>query len=416
MNLCNASMALIGRGRCVVALSAALTLLTACGGSSSNSGGGGGGGGSTVNNTQAIEVNLGPANNYPNGVFTTVTICAPGTSSCQNIPSVLVDTGSYGLRLLDSLVTVALPQTTDTNGNVLRECVAFADGSYVWGPVATADIQMADEKASAVPVQLISASDTPAAPSSCSSGGGPNDNTVAALGAYGILGIGPFRQDCGSACTAASSSVPALYYVCPSSGCVVTSVSLASQLQNPVWLFPQDNNGVAITLLAVPAGGDPTASGSLIFGIGTQSDNGLGSANLYTTDSNGNIATTFKGTKYSGTYFDTGSNGLFFLDSLTLGAPIVDCPKPNSSFYCPASTVNFSATNTGVNGTAAEVSFSVANADTLFSSNNAAFNDLAGSNPGSFDWGLPFFFGRTVFVGIEGQKSPTGVMGPYWAF
>jgi len=103
---------------------------------------------------------------------------------------------------------------------------------------------MAAEKASAVPIQIISASDAFPAPSSCTSGGGPDGNTVATLGANGILGIGPFQEDCGTACTAAASSVPPQYYVCPSSGCVSAAVPLANQLQNPVWVFPQDNNGV----------------------------------------------------------------------------------------------------------------------------------------------------------------------------
>jgi hypothetical protein len=32
-----------------------------------------------------------------------------------------------------------------------------------------------------------------------------------------------------------------------------------------------------------------------------------------------------------------------------------------------------------------------------------------------FGWGLPFFFGRTVFLAIEGQPTPAGA-GPYYAF
>ena len=44
-----------------------------------------------------------------------------------------------------------------------------------------------------------------------------------------------------------------------------------------------------------------------------------------------------------------------------------------------------------------------------------AFDDLAGPDTGDFDWGLPFFFGRKTFVGIEGQSSPGGA-GPYWAY
>jgi hypothetical protein len=34
------------------------------------------------------------------------------------------------------------------------------------------------------------------------------------------------------------------------------------------------------------------------------------------------------------------------------------------------------------------------------------------SVPG-FDWGLPFFFGRTVFTAIEDRGTPAG---PYFAF
>ena len=41
---------------------------------------------------------------YVNGLFTSVTICVPGTSSCQTLDGVLVDSGSSGLRLLASQV------------------------------------------------------------------------------------------------------------------------------------------------------------------------------------------------------------------------------------------------------------------------------------------------------------------------
>ena len=376
-----------------------------------------------LNNTKTLHVNMGPDNVYgPNGLFTDVMICVPRTSSCQDISNVLVDTGSYGLRLLSSEVTLTLPETTQS-GNVLQECVSFADGAYTWGPVATADIQMAGEKASAVPIQLISASEING-PSSCTSGTrGTNANTVQALGANGILGVGPFQQDCGAGC--AGSSPRAQYYTCPNSVCAPATVGLTGQLQNPVWLFSQDNNGVLISLPAVPAGGALTVSGFMYFGIGTTSNNALGSAQkLYTADGCGNISTTFNGTTYSdtsssclgGTFFDTGSQGLYILDSAALNVP--EC-SDRTPFYCPASTVSFTATNTGTNGTSGQVSFSIANADTIFSSNNAVFNNLAGANvgnTGSFDWGLPFFLGRNVFVGIENQNSPTGVAGPYWAF
>jgi hypothetical protein len=58
------------------------------------------------------------------------------------------------------------------------------------------------------------------------------------------------------------------------------------------------------------------------------------------------------------------------------------------------------------------VSFQVGNVKNLA---GAAYGDLAGPNDSSipnagkiFDWGLPFFFGRTVYVGLEGTSSSIG--------
>jgi hypothetical protein len=379
-------------------------------------GGGGGSNGSSspppVDNTLPVQVNYGPANNLVNGLFATVTICVPGTSSCQSISGVQVDTGSIGLRLVASQVSLALPRIPTANGTPLGNCVSFVDNSYSWGPVATADVEMAGEKAPAVPIQLIGASDLPAAPPECSNGG-TSANTVTALGANGLLGIGVFRQDCGSACSGSPAEAPKIYFACSGLSCSVTSVSLAQQLQNPVWLFPQDNNGVLISLPTVTAAGAPTVSGSLIFGIGTQADNALGAARVYTTDDIGNFTTTFANQIFSSSYLDTGSNGFFFQDAATIALP--SCVGDNSDFSCPPQTVSFVATTTGHNGTAAQVAFNVANADLLLATNNAAFNNLAGPDTGDFDWGLPFFFGRNTFVGIEGQAAG-GAVGPFWAY
>ncbi|MCL5006499.1 MAG: DUF3443 domain-containing protein [Acidobacteria bacterium] len=403
-------------------LSTVLLGLAGCGGSSSSS---------TpttpttpVNNTQAIEVNLGPANNYPNGVFTNVTVCVPGTSTCQTIPNVLVDSGSEGLRLLSSEVTLSLPAITDNSSNALQECTGFADGSYVWGPVVSADIKLAGETASSVPVQLIDSLDptTYAVPQACTSGGGSDENTVEALGANGILGVGVFQQDCGNDCTSASSSPLPWYYLCPNGVCSAATVPLQYQLQNPVWMFPQDNNGVLISLPSISADGAVSASGSLIFGIGTQSDNALGNAQIYTTDSSGNFHSIYNNVDYSNSFIDSGSNGIFFLDSATLGIP--DCTN-NPGWYCPSSTQSYTVTNKGLNGTSNPVTFNIANADALFAGNNglnAAFNNLGGDSGTSpstdyVDYGVPFFFGRNVFIGIENEPAPNNAaVGPYWAY
>jgi len=59
---------------------------------------------------------------------------------------------------------------------------------------------------------------------------------------------------------------------------------------------------------------------------------------------------------------------------------------------------------------------SIANGSALLgNSNNAAVSDLTGPRPGNFDFGLPFFFGRSVFVGINGKSTPAGT-GPFIAY
>jgi hypothetical protein len=62
------------------------------------------------------------------------------------------------------------------------------------------------------------------------------------------------------------------------------------------------------------------------------------------------------------------------------------------------------------------VNFSIANADQLFKASNYAFNNMGGTlDNSSFDWGLPFFFGRSVYTVIEGTTVGT-VNGPFYAF
>jgi len=380
----------------------------------------GGGGGSHVNvntvaasgsNIQPVTVNAGPAGNYANGAFTSVTVCVPGTSTCQTIDGVLVDTGSSGLRLLSSALTVTLPQQKASDGNPVVECLPFVSG-YTWGPLQAADIQISGEKASSVPVQILSDTDFPV-PLACSDQGSSQD-TLTSLGANGVLGVGNFAQDCGAACVTTGASNPGLYYECPSSGCVVVAESLSQQVPNPVALFPADNNGVILEIPAVTAP-QASVSGSLVFGIGTQSDNALNQAVVYTLNANGNFTTSYNNQTYDQSFLDSGSNALYFLSSSATGIPL--CPDA-TFFYCPSTTQNLSATNQGLNGASSEVEFSVANADSLFNDNAAAFvfGELAGPNSlAGFDWGLPFFFGRNVFTAIEGKSTPGGT-GPYWAY
>jgi len=386
-------------------------VVVSCGGGSShnNSSKGDSGSGSNV---QSIVVNSGPANNYANGVFTSVTVCVPGSSNCQTISGVLVDTGSYGLRLLSSAgggaLTLPLPTQSASNGNTVGECAPFVSG-FTWGPVKSVDLTISGENASNVPVQVIDPTFS-SVPSSCANSGVPADDTLQTLGANGILGVGPYAQDCGPACAQTGSGNPGLYYGCGSGSCQVIAEPLTQQVQNPVALFATDNNGVIIELPAL-SGSAASLTGSMVFGIGTQSNNALGSAAIFPLNSTGEFSTTFKGKTYPA-FVDSGSNALFFLDSATTG--LTQCGD-NSGFYCPGSTANLSAT-TSASSTDTSINFTVANADTLFSQRGVfVFSTLGGPNAGTFDWGLPFFFGRNVFTAIESRNTPAG-SGPFWAY
>src|SRR5580765_435250 len=76
-------------------------------------------------NVLPVVVNAGPTNSALNQLFATVTICVPGTSNCQTISGILVDTGSVGLRVLSSVLTQSLPQQTGAGGAPVVECLPF---------------------------------------------------------------------------------------------------------------------------------------------------------------------------------------------------------------------------------------------------------------------------------------------------
>ena len=401
--------------------------------------------GSTTTNVLPIAVNGGPTVGlldggiYPNGAFASATICVPGsTTNCVTVGGLLVDTGSTGLRLLQSTVsTLSLPTVDASNGSAAYDCVSFVDDSYLWGPVLEADVTLGGETASKLPIQVISTSTD--VPASCSNGSNMNEDTLAALGANGILGVGVEPTDCfyqgASVCSPSfglSSPPYPAYYTCSGDACSPAFIATNNQVTNPVVDFSADNNGVIVELPAI-SGSAPSVSGSLVFGIGTETNNELpASATIFTLTCD-DFTTTFGGQTYGitntttcagpGSFIDSGSNGLYFPNATS----IATCPTNTaagdlSSFYCPSSTDNLSATMEGANGSSKSAAFSVQNAESLFTStstdSDAAMSGLAGINPSGFgfDWGLPFFYGVNLYSSIDGQSVPTGApAAPWWA-
>ena len=237
--------------------------------------------GGAANNVIPITVNgsLCSANSYFNKPCVSVTVCTPGTSTCQTIDDILLDTGSYGLRIFKQALTVPLSQLTGASGSI-AECVQFGDGSSMWGPVQTASVILANEPAVQVSIQVVDSTfGTPSA--GCSNA----DPTPAAAGFNGILGVGLFIQDCGTTC--ANSANNGRYFACNGASCTGTTVPLASQVQNPAALLPLDNNGVLVQLPSVAPGGTSSVNGTLILGIGTQSNNVPASVTAYSANDDG---------------------------------------------------------------------------------------------------------------------------------
>lgn len=404
-----------------------LLLSLACGGSKSVATNSNNSGGSTPA-ANSITLTAGPgtfSNGYVNALYATITVCQPGTSNCTNLDHVLVDSGSSGLRIVDTELPAGFTLTTEkVAGNSVYECLPFLD-SYTWGNVATVDVELAGEKASSLPVQMITSA---AAPTKCTdtlaTSGSPAVTSEADLGARAILGIGSFIADCGAYCT--TNNQYDLYFGCSStsaSSCSQIGVPVAQQVGNPVASFT-DKNGVVIQMASVPAGGADTATGTMYFGIGTQANNTPPSGlTVIPLDNVGNFTTTFQSTAMSHSFVDTGSNGLFFgtvdTSTLTTSTNITACNvaakgQPAAYFYCPASELSESATisSTVTPSDKQTVNFNVGNAKNITS---WVDSDFAGPNTSdipnagvSFDWGLPFFLGRTVYVGLEGASSSLG--------
>jgi hypothetical protein len=363
------------------------------------------------NNVMNVNINGGPIG-LVDSPYGHVTVCVPGTTNCQTIDGLLIDTGSYGLRIFSQALTVHLPVQTSGSDRI-AECADF--GSFTaWGRVATADVTMGGEpKILNLPVQVINANFPVAGglPAGCNDGE-QIAQSPQQLGFNGILGVGLLQYDCPTCPGKASAHG---YYACTSTSCTAVKEPLDLQVQNPVALLPVDNNGVMLKLPAAPTNGAPKLTGQLFFGVNTESNNEIPAGfTIFTADSTSlNFTTVFQNVQRSG-FIDSGSNGYFY-DNPNL--PL--CPEPLSPWYCPTALTGQSATNIGADGVQGAFNFDIANAYDLAITNNLAFSDLGANvvGPDTFDWGLPFFLGRRVFVGIAGKTIPrVSESTPLWAY
>ena len=314
---------------------------TSCGGSSPIPTGGGSSGSTTVtpaSNVASVVVNGGPvALQYPavNTLYTTVTVCAPGsTTQCQTIDNIQVDTQSYGLRILASVLTISLPVTTASDGNSLVECTQFVDG-YSLG--AGGERGPADERREGL--------------FDPGSGHRIVEFHHGARRLFGYRSRGRHRGDircqrhrrhrhfppglravlCGDRHPTATT-IPV-----PRPRATPSPRRLTRQVANPVPFFAVDNNGTMIILPNVAESGAATVTGSLIFGVDTESNNTSGSQTVLAVQGSadlmpGDLPTIFAGQTLADSFIDSGSNALYFNDSSI--APVLE-PAISRVFTVP---------------------------------------------------------------------------------
>jgi len=377
-----------------------------------------------INNTLAVTVDGGPPGGGGgiNHAYVTVKVCAHGSAKCANIDHVLLDTDSVGLRLVGSVLATAavtLSSEVDANNHTIEECTTFG-GGQTWGPVASADVTLAGESATGLPVQVLDDKGVDAPPPASCGANGTLIDSVSGFDANGILGLGVLAQDCGSTCVNAAPAT-AIYYGCTAGNagvCSAENVALNQQVTNPVWLFASaDNNGVIIELpnLQNP-NGDLAVAGKLLFGLQTQTDNPLPPSGLTVlgTDASGNFTANYKGSVLPSA-IDSGSDAFEFDDPSIppcSGAVFVGyyCPSPAP---LPLSVVN---NGVGANSGSNTVQFALANPDNTFIQTAVAFTDLGGGGGSTeFLWGMPFFYGRNIYIGIE-SRTAGPYTGPFFAY
>ncbi|WP_429299244.1 DUF3443 family protein [Paraburkholderia sp. GAS199] len=425
-----------------IAIAGAAFALSACGGGNSSQGsntvgwnatpdwitppGSGTSGGGQTNNGQAapgantVPISVDTSAGGINRAYVTIKLCVPGAVSdaqCATVDHVILDTGSTGLRIsaraIPALAPMLLTQagaSDDKDGSSpIEECLPFVSG-FTWGSIKRADVTIGPKTASNIPIQVVS-DGAFAVPSECVAHNGTDLGDRDLLPGNGILGIDNFTADSADALT---SATPPLYYYCTSqTNCVATRMTASKEVRNPVTAFASDNNGTVIRLPAVPAGGQASVTGQLVFGVSTQSNNMLPStAKILTLDKYGNFTTQYKGRVYNWSAIDSGTPTYAFPDD---SIPTAD------GFYTPSNPISLMASMESTNGTGSPISmtFNVANAISLLANNFAAYDSLgenySNSKNAMFLWGLPFFYGRDVYT-VIGNVKIGNQTGPFTAF
>lgn len=387
----------------------------------------------------ALPVTLGTdLNNGVNRPMVSVKVCLPGsTSQCTTISNIILDSGSTGLRIMKSAVTLSLPHVSVPaqvsqnlpGGSLLAECYPFVT-SNAWGTVHAADLYLGGEPALAsASLHLMDSTFGNGPPLNAGTGVGSGCATngfdlltMSNLRANGILGVLPMQYDNKPAGNLAPANE---YWACvPGGNCTLlegTVPGLAPRVSkgalqlvaNPVFSLPADNNGLIFQFPAVPDTGAVSAEGTLLLGIGTAGNNQVPSGmTLLAFDPFARVTVSYNQQIMGApgaVPIDTG-NPVTDFSASALAEPLCTlsgiqtllCPFTTKSFPVGLGSIQSLSTNR------LSSSLLVGNAQSLLvSSGNRLFNNLV--NDSSFPaLGLPFFLGKTVYMAFPSATYPYG--------
>lgn len=202
---------------------------------------------------------------YPNQPFVSLEICQPDLTACVTLNKVLVDTGSFGLRIFESALNGLTPTAITHQGGELRQCAGFGSG-YTLGRVVKVGLKMAGASARDLPIQVIETSPS-AAPNDCATTGSAQFTAKEQVGGNAILGIGPLASDSGA-------GLRVRYYVRNANqNTLLSQVPSDLAVANPIGRLDQHANGAVLEFPAADTNGNFTLSGSLILGLNTAANN-----------------------------------------------------------------------------------------------------------------------------------------------
>lgn len=354
-----------------------------------------------------------------NTSFITLTVCIPNTNDCQVLDHVFVDTGSTGLRINQSALNINL-RSINFYESTIYQCMKFGEG-YTFGPAATADVRIGGETAKNIPVQVFNDVDHSNVPTDCSNGLPFAD--LNNFGAKAIVGVNPYSNP--------NNNYTGVYTCRESQPCakVENPREIPVQLNlNPVVAFSKDNNGLIINLPPVNFAESSALVGYMVFGLDTQNNNQVNSSPVKVLGSSnpdfqvGYFHANSNSLNSSYAIFDSGYQTYYFYD-----ANMAQCTLPNPdghSYYCPNSFPQYWSSRISSYNSAdivGEISALIINYEVTLGLHDTVvpgLGEVASQVDNLTIYGLPFFFGKRVYIGLMGEsgnQTPLGI-GPAWGY